>query len=406
MSVVLVAPANKKARIDSTEEILNAGSPVSDCREPNKQASGPPTVAGESLAGNSDKESGMESQLTETPGRINDGYSCGEIELRHYSGVGAGGGPSPDARHRPAAAAAAAAAASAAATTPSASAAVTEARLQPALPLVPLKPLRSNVVPHNRVIQKPSERFSLQSVIEAPTDGVNEESASHAPPCSSRDNSKDSGGGRPGGGGGGPGGTGSCSVTSGGPARPSHASLGGEHGQPPHARASVASSTLRPTRDSAISDIGVDYMKVNGAIKPFKQLQKPTSTQSLPASSQMSYTSEECGIALVGVNSEFPRYTEEKVTAGTDSIDKNSDSPSKPNVGYRLGKRKELFEKRKRISDYALVFGMFGIIVMVVETELSMAIVYGKVSIWYPQSLFTLFSYFHAVRLFFNVWRR
>lgn len=53
----------------------------------------------------------------------------------------------------------------------------------------------------------------------------------------------------------------------------------------------------------------------------------------------------------------------------------------KPNVGYRLGRRKALFEKRKRISDYALVMGMFGIIVMVIENELSSAGVYTKVSV-------------------------
>lgn len=160
-------------------------------------------------------------------------------------------------------------------------------------------------------------------------------------------------------------------------------------------RAEVATPTLTPTtttapdggqytllqtptrlqsRDgSTISDIGVDYMKVNGAIKPFKQLQKPTSTQSLPASSQMSGTSsEDCGIALVGLHSDYPKYTEEKPAAA--SVD------TKPSFGYRLGKRKTLFEKRKRISDYALVFGMFGIVVMVIETELSMANVYEKVS--------------------------
>lgn len=51
----------------------------------------------------------------------------------------------------------------------------------------------------------------------------------------------------------------------------------------------------------------------------------------------------------------------------------------KPNVGYRLGRRKALFEKRKRISDYALVMGMFGIIIMVIENELSSAGVYSKV---------------------------
>jgi len=59
---------------------------------------------------------------------------------------------------------------------------------------------------------------------------------------------------------------------------------------------------------------------------------------------------------------------------GADSLGKH-----RPNVGYRLGRRKALFEKRKRISDYALVMGMFGIIMMVIENELSSAGVYTKV---------------------------
>ncbi|XP_069787128.1 small conductance calcium-activated potassium channel protein 2-like isoform X2 [Narcine bancroftii] len=41
------------------------------------------------------------------------------------------------------------------------------------------------------------------------------------------------------------------------------------------------------------------------------------------------------------------------------------------NIGYKLGHRRALFEKRKRLSDYALIFGMFGIVVMVIETELA-----------------------------------
>lgn len=53
------------------------------------------------------------------------------------------------------------------------------------------------------------------------------------------------------------------------------------------------------------------------------------------------------------------------------------------NVGYRLGRRKALFEKRKRISDYALVMALFGIIMMVVENELSAANIYTKVKINY-----------------------
>ncbi|XP_054549342.1 small conductance calcium-activated potassium channel protein 1 isoform X1 [Talpa occidentalis] len=51
------------------------------------------------------------------------------------------------------------------------------------------------------------------------------------------------------------------------------------------------------------------------------------------------------------------------------------------NVGHRLGHRRVLFEKRKRLSDYALIFGMFGIVVMVTETELSWG-VYTKESLY------------------------
>lgn len=47
-------------------------------------------------------------------------------------------------------------------------------------------------------------------------------------------------------------------------------------------------------------------------------------------------------------------------------------------ISYRLSQRKALFGKRKQLSDYALVCGMFGIVVMVIETELSRG-VYNKV---------------------------
>lgn len=97
---------------------------------------------------------------------------------------------------------------------------------------------------------------------------------------------------------------------------------------------------------------------------------------------------EEAGIALVGIHSEYPKYTEERGLGGglickggsLGSSGNVNGSKHKPNVGYRLGRRKALFEKRKRISDYALVMGMFGIIIMVIENELSSAGVYTKVS--------------------------
>lgn len=88
----------------------------------------------------------------------------------------------------------------------------------------------------------------------------------------------------------------------------------------------------------------------------------------------------------------LPRYMEERglgggIIKGSSVTSGSGTQKHKPNVGYRLGRRKALFEKRKRISDYALVMGMFGIIVMVIENELSSAGVYNKVSILFGSSL-------------------
>jgi len=120
-------------------------------------------------------------------------------------------------------------------------------------------------------------------------------------------------------------------------------------------------------------------------------------------------SNEEATTALVSVHSEYPRYTEDKTPAnnagasgskcggsggggvggggsgggggGSGAAPAPPCGKSKPNVGYRLGRRKALFEKRKRISDYALVIGMFGIVIMVLENELTSAGVYTKVNI-------------------------
>jgi len=52
----------------------------------------------------------------------------------------------------------------------------------------------------------------------------------------------------------------------------------------------------------------------------------------------------------------------------------------KPNIGYRLGRRRQVTERRKRLCDYSLIFAAFGLVAMIIETELSMASVYAKVS--------------------------
>lgn len=73
-----------------------------------------------------------------------------------------------------------------------------------------------------------------------------------------------------------------------------------------------------------------------------------------------------------------PQDQEEEEDDEEDEAGRQRGSGKPPNVGHRLGHRRALFEKRKRLSDYALIFGMFGIVVMVTETELSWG-VYTKV---------------------------
>uniref|UniRef100_A0A4W5RAF8 Potassium calcium-activated channel subfamily N member 1 n=1 Tax=Hucho hucho TaxID=62062 RepID=A0A4W5RAF8_9TELE len=75
------------------------------------------------------------------------------------------------------------------------------------------------------------------------------------------------------------------------------------------------------------------------------------------------------------------------------------DTPQKrtKDIGYRLSQRRVLFGKRKQLSDYALIFGMLGIVIMVMETELSWG-VYTKESS-YSFSLKCLISLSTAILL-------
>uniref|UniRef100_T1IS60 Small conductance calcium-activated potassium channel protein n=1 Tax=Strigamia maritima TaxID=126957 RepID=T1IS60_STRMM len=137
-------------------------------------------------------------------------------------------------------------------------------------------------------------------------------------------------------------------------------------------------------RNEIIAEIAADSMRVNGALRHFKQLRKPclgSPSPSLSGSMKglVRGDIEDPGLALVGVNAE---------RAGSQQHHRRS---HKPNVGYRLGRRKALFEKRKRISDYALVMGMFGILMMVVENELFSGGLYTKAS-FYSTAFKTLIS--------------
>ncbi|XP_075156566.1 small conductance calcium-activated potassium channel isoform X1 [Haematobia irritans] len=170
-----------------------------------------------------------------------------------------------------------------------------------------------------------------------------------------------------------------------------------------HTVPNVSLKQLRSTDTDGIAGIAADSLRINGGMRPFKQLRKPASTLSIPGSMKTpsianreqisSGCNEEAAEALVGINTDYPRYMEERALTGGNTSRKPSTNSAKhkPNVGYRLGKRKALFEKRKRISDYALVMGMFGIVVMVIENELSSAGVYTKAS-FYSTALKTLIS--------------
>ncbi|CAH0766526.1 unnamed protein product [Bemisia tabaci] len=173
----------------------------------------------------------------------------------------------------------------------------------------------------------------------------------------------------------------------------------------------IPSGSMRHLRDPAdgLAMIAAESLRYNGAIRQFKQLRKPVSTVSThsipgamkekPGRGDSGGGDDGAGMALVGIHADFPRYTEERERAQGLPCKGNSVGSTgnlhsvkhKPSVGYRLGKRKALFEKRKRISDYALVMGMFGIIVMVIESELSSAGIYSKSS-FYSTSLKTLIS--------------
>ncbi|KAM9515873.1 small conductance calcium-activated potassium channel protein 1 isoform 2-T5 [Guaruba guarouba] len=88
------------------------------------------------------------------------------------------------------------------------------------------------------------------------------------------------------------------------------------------------------------------------------------------------------GLEVVVSSAEQPGAPDPELAAspGQDAAEDRGRGPRRnQNIGYRLGHRRALFEKRKRLSDYALIFGMFGIVVMVTETELSWG-VYNKES--------------------------
>ncbi|KAH8849641.1 Small conductance calcium-activated potassium channel protein 2 [Schistosoma japonicum] len=89
---------------------------------------------------------------------------------------------------------------------------------------------------------------------------------------------------------------------------------------------------------------------------------------------------------VVHIESEMEEITDDNersiIQRRRDAMNNQHQQRTIKNVGYRLGKRKRLFEKRCRISDFSLSFAVFGILVMLIETEFTFAGVYKKDSIY------------------------
>uniref|UniRef100_A0A3P8UK61 Potassium intermediate/small conductance calcium-activated channel, subfamily N, member 3 n=1 Tax=Cynoglossus semilaevis TaxID=244447 RepID=A0A3P8UK61_CYNSE len=133
-------------------------------------------------------------------------------------------------------------------------------------------------------------------------------------------------------------------------------------------------SPLVHRRDSnPFTEIAMSSCKYTGGVmKPLSRLS--ASRRNLIESDSSSETKEG--------DLPYPRAGYD-IAAGTGARSGTSKASKRKNqnIGYKLGHRRALFEKRKRLSDYALIFGMFGIVVMVIETELSWG-VYTKSSMY------------------------
>lgn len=82
---------------------------------------------------------------------------------------------------------------------------------------------------------------------------------------------------------------------------------------------------------------------------------------------------------LPGAGHPSPSHTSGPLPNPKDKDDDKDDTYWKThNIGWRLVHRRALFLRRQRLNDCALAVGIFGVVMMVMETELSWS-VYSKV---------------------------
>ncbi|XP_040273403.1 small conductance calcium-activated potassium channel protein 1 [Bufo bufo] len=135
-------------------------------------------------------------------------------------------------------------------------------------------------------------------------------------------------------------------------------------------------------QSNRFSDIAMNSCRYNGGIpRPLSSLgSSRRNLHETDPETQPLQTLHSPGIEVVVSKNDPIKASHRSLRGGEDGSQGGHKGQKKnQNVGYKLGHRRALFEKRKRLSDYALIFGMFGIVVMVTETELSWG-VYTKES--------------------------
>lgn len=150
---------------------------------------------------------------------------------------------------------------------------------------------------------------------------------------------------------------------------------------------------------NSLSNLGVECMKATGALAvPFKQLQRPTpprieivsdSSKTLNYETSCTKADAKKKTSVTGGEVCTIVHMSGKVTSNNRSSHVIVDSvpteepPAEPehhHIGYRLGRRKVLAERRRKIADLCCLFALLGLALMITEEECRIANVYAKVS--------------------------
>lgn len=137
--------------------------------------------------------------------------------------------------------------------------------------------------------------------------------------------------------------------------------------------------------ESTLTNIGVEILKASGNMGVrFKQLQKPFSKsqdslgkaiKDMPKRRNSTVVHNLCArVPMMDPTGQAARVIENK------NVYADSKSSQHHHAGYRLGRRKTLAERRRKIADYSCLLALVGIALMIIEMEFTIVNVLWKVS--------------------------